>query len=442
LIGNRYVVREIPIKIRTGGRLKDVRKIIIGFYVEDDDIVYPHPISDFIDKEYFNYSKSLSHQKLPAYTIVQFLNYLYREANKRDSEFIDLKYKGVFGLTIEHGSSFLNYLAEEVTLTQDTFTMKVSHLTKFYDYLNNNNLVEQKSTIRTKKGQTSEILIPPFKNIKYPLNAQHRKLKKKKDIITNSNKNRVQLIREFLLTAYLTEPAIALAIAFLFYGGLRSGECMNLLKSSVKPQGGSLFGEKGFVIEVRDNQILLFSNQTNTINMEVKKPRDQAVLNDTIVSWLFKQHLKWLDKMDQQNRITNRRALFINSENGEALSGPGFRKKFEKVKTAYLDSLRNTSGRLQDYIDLTETYWSTHIGRGTFTNMIISANFSVEQTAIARGDSNLNSALHYTDVMSTMNNIDTALKILTADDFDKQSIEISALKRTWKEVEHFGKIRH
>uniref|UniRef100_UPI001ABBCB62 hypothetical protein n=1 Tax=Enterobacter agglomerans TaxID=549 RepID=UPI001ABBCB62 len=84
---NRYVYREVPVLLRAGGELKKTRRIIIGYYNAQEDIVYPHPITDFIETEYYNYSLSLSHQRLPAIAVVQFLNYVSRMVEVNDSVF-------------------------------------------------------------------------------------------------------------------------------------------------------------------------------------------------------------------------------------------------------------------------------------------------------------------------------------------------------------------
>lgn len=432
---SRFVVREIPILVRSAGRLKDVRKVIIGFHDGESGVVYPHPVTSFIETQYFNQSLSLSHQLQPAHTVVQFLNYVRERVDLADGDFMGIQEKGLCGLTINHGSLFLTHLSEDKIISRDWFKKKTGYLTKFYHFLHTNGLLEVDPNINYNKEEKR--LNSPFIHVKRPLSNEERRFKKKKDIITSSNNNRMQLVREFLMTAYMTEPSISLGIAFLFLAGLRAGECMNLMRSSVKLQGGKMFGENGIILEVRDNQDKLFQHLTNTATMGVKKPRDQAVLNDPIVSWLYKKHQQWLDKADSQGIIKDHRALFIGSE-GLALSGASFRDKFENVKSKFLENLKQTEGRFQDYLDLKQTYWSTHIGRGTFTNLIISSGFTVEQTAIARGDSNINSALHYTDVMSTMNNINVALDTLGTN--EASTLIMSPVNKTWKEVFHFGKI--
>ena len=62
----------------------------------------------------------------------------------------------------------------------------------------------------------------------------------------------------------------------------------------------------------------------------------------------------------------------------------------------------------KDYDLLTDTFWSTHIGRGVFTNMLIDMGFTT-QLAIARGDRNLSSAMSYIDQTLTTEQIQEAV---------------------------------
>ncbi|MBP1970504.1 integrase [Virgibacillus natechei] len=438
---DRFVVRETNIELRRGEKLENTRKILIGYYKESVDIVYPHPITDFINKEYFNTGKSLSHQKHPAIAVTQFLNFVLDRVADGDGDFAQLEKEGIPGLELKHGSSFLSSLTEEKDISKKTIESKMMYLTRLFHFLNENEILNTKIKFKHKDVNNKPVLISKFKDVVLPGDGSTKKLKKKKDIITSSNKNRVQLTREFIMTAYLNEPSIALGIGFLFYGGLRLGECVNLKRSSVKPQGNSLYGEEGIVLEIRDNQDELFSHLTKSANIDVKKPRDQVVLLDPVITWLYKKHLDYLDKLEKQNKLSNPKALFINENNGLALSGATFSKKFNKVKGRYLENLSRTSGRLQDYLDLKETKWSTHIGRGTFTNMLVAANFTAEQTAITRGDSNINSALDYTDSMTALDNINKAIETLTLDNDSMNNINLPEFSKTWKEVVNFGKIR-
>src|SRR5699024_4413291 len=84
--------------------------------------------------------------------------------------------------------------------------------------------------------------------------------------------NRYPLTLKFINIARLIALEIALGICYQFFGGLRRAEVINLTKHSVKKTG------KNTILEIRDNQDILFSHIKNTSHLQVKKPRDQALL--------------------------------------------------------------------------------------------------------------------------------------------------------------------
>lgn len=67
---------------------------------------------------------------------------------------------------------------------------------------------------------------------------------------------RLDLVNLFLRVAELEAPDIALGIAFQFYGGLRRGEVVNLLRRSIKEPQKNGSGE--FTINIQDNWRILF----------------------------------------------------------------------------------------------------------------------------------------------------------------------------------------
>ncbi|RUS50876.1 hypothetical protein QI30_18955, partial [Kurthia sp. 3B1D] len=85
-----------------------------------------------------------------------------------------------------------------------------------------------------------------------------------------------------------------------------------------------------------------------------------------------------------------------------------YSRRFEKVKDAFLESVLK-SGNQQDYLLLTSNTWSTHIGRGIFTNILLDLGLSATQVALARGDRNINSALHYVDEHTMLSTVQDAI---------------------------------
>ena len=52
---------------------------------------------------------------------------------------------------------------------------------------------------------------------------------------------------------------------------------------------------------------------------------------------------------------------------------------------------------MNDYLFLTDKKWSTHIGRGIFTNFLLQVGATIPEIAIARGDKNLSSVMSYVE---------------------------------------------
>ena len=87
--------------------------------------------------------------------------------------------------------------------------------------------------------------------------------------------------------------------------------------------------------------------------------------------------------------------MFINSDE-KAMSGKVYERRFKRVKKSFMKALL-TSNRYEDYTLFNESYWSTHIGRGVFTNFLMDMGLSVTQIAIGRGDRSINSAMNYVE---------------------------------------------
>ena len=176
---------------------------------------------------------------------------------------------------------------------------------------------------------------------------------------------------------------IALGIYFQIFGGLRVSEVVNLKRTQVA------HGMR------KGDFILKLQNQNFRVDLKehpsVKKVRAQQVLqiNDWGLS-LFSDHIQLYQPMDGSN------ALFINRD-GLPLSGRSYRQYFEKVKKTFIKLLEQKGDSEQKLLahHLKYIKWSTHIGRGTFTNMVAENVENPYEIAHLRGDSNINSAITY-----------------------------------------------
>jgi hypothetical protein len=141
--------------------------------------------------------------------------------------------------------------------------------------------------------------------------------------------------------------------------------------------------------------ILKIKNQSFRTDLKegasVKKVRTQRVLQ--INDWghsLFKDHIQLYKPIDGTH------ALFVNRD-GKALSQRSYRQYFQKVKDSFIKLLENHGDSEQRLLahHLKYMKWSTHIGRGTFTNMVAEDAENPYEIAHLRGDSNITSALTY-----------------------------------------------
>ena len=216
--------------------------------------------------------------------------------------------------------------------------------------------------------------------------------------IKTFGKNRDKLISKFINIARETDSEIALGVALQILGGLRRSEVINLMDSSFN------WTNKGLILEIRDNQKLLFPDALNTSDNQVKTQRDQVVLCPSLIKKLYEEHKKVTSKI----KGANTPALFISSGTKGSITGKTYSRRFEKVKDAFLESVLK-SGNQQDYLLLTSNTWSTHIGRDIFTNILLDLGLSATQVALARGDRNINSALHYVDEHTMLSTVQDAI---------------------------------
>jgi hypothetical protein len=94
--------------------------------------------------------------------------------------------------------------------------------------------------------------------------------------------------------------------------------------------------------------------------------------------------------------IDNSDALFVN-RSGHAMTDVVYRYHFNKLRDKFISRLLNSNDIVLKTmgIDLQSRKWSSHIGRGIFSNMIADVSNNIAQIAQARGDSNLQSSLVY-----------------------------------------------
>lgn len=436
---SKFVKKELQVFQKSGDEFETVNRYVICLSI--DGILYPHPVTDFIDKKFHFKSISLNSERAATDIVVHFLNYVLTQVEIKNSFFKNVK--GIKDLNLSHLECYLEYCGE-IQNNRNTVERKEYYLLKFYYYFGyEKKIINTKLDLKKSQEKSKRIMADLY--YKKPSKKSHNSTYlKKKDLVTQqwndvNDKRQVRLffIREFLLLASTESPDIAFAIAIQMFGGLRSAECMNLTIDSLVSQGNSIFGEKGLVVEVRDRQHFLFKSNDISHNDQVKKERDQAILIDPLIPFLYEKHLVWLkNKKKYQNKKNafNDFALFVNND-GNAMRTHTYRQKFNNLKHTYLGVLKNTSGRYNDFQELRNTKWSTHICRGVFTNLCLDSGFNATQTSIMRGDSNPDSLIAYSDILTASYKISQVIDTISKTSMDKfYDLMDYNLNKQWIEV--------
>lgn len=410
----RFVVREYPIYKVINQKLYTIDCVGIGLEDEERNIIVPSPLTNFIRNNYRSKkSGSVSSQNRAAYAICLFLNYCRDSIEEEMDEFLLLKGTGISGLTLEHGYSFISYLSfrsREGQLKASYVKGIKGYINKFYAWLQEENLLETniKVSYKTMKRITNidgepyekEIIIlrDMFENDDLGSDKITEKL-------SDFGKDRSNLVKEFLDVALDVSEDIYLGICFQFFGGLRRGEVVNLTRDSLlnKPQGKYL--------DVDDNQDLLFPNKKNTKSEQVKKKRFQPLFWNSVLEYAYREQIAKLKVLEKKKKLNNRHALLVSSRTGNPITGYAYWYQFNRVKRAFLKKILN-EGRIDTYQKLSDIDWSTHLTRGVFTHFCFDAGLSISQTALARGDSNLNSMLDYIEGRTIQETLTDALNII------------------------------
>ncbi|CAN7272568.1 hypothetical protein [Paenibacillus sp. LjRoot56] len=415
----KFVVREFEAIEFYNGR--SFKKSSIGIGIENCTTgeVFPSSLTHFVTSTYRRKHGSISSQRNPAYEIVKFLNFIVSQINNGAQDYISLQSEGLFGLRLLHGAGYISYLsliAAEGEL-DDQYVLRIErYLIQFYKWL-------QKQGIINKPFDYEEGDKSPFDDIElgtiYP-----KKQKRPSNKLVDFGDNRLELVLKFIKIAEQIAPEITLGIAFQFFGGLRLGEAVNLTKRSLETPNyfSENIGIPQFVLQVRDNQTILFSHRKTSIHEQVKRPRNQSLLVHPLLSSIYKRHKNRLLHLKNEGKIKNDNALFVSTRTGLAISGKSYHEKFMAVKNAFLMQISREE-RIEDFDFLTKKHWSTHICRGVFTNFLLEIGATVTQVAIARGDKSITAVLQYVEEANAIKITQEALnRIRSAYDMEKAEI--------------------
>ncbi|ASI77619.1 tyrosine-type recombinase/integrase [Bacillus paranthracis] len=395
----RYKVQEdnIPSINGEGGY---ERVITIMIESKETGRKYPSPVTDFIKTMYEYRGKSFNYQKDVATTICIFLNFIGDKVKEEDKTFLSLRDKGLYGLKYIHGSRFITSLSVERKNRRETVEKRELILTAFYEYLIKQGIIEPEFELERKliKGSNKQTLESPFRHPAFST-VYPPKNKKPSNTLTHLND---RLINEFLQLAKIMYPSMVLGIYMQMFGGLRRGEVVNLTIDAVHRES------KSVTLDVFDRQDLLFGN-VNTAHSQVKKERKQPLFYNPLFELLFEDHMKQLLKVKNRHK----KALFINKE-GAPMTGEVYSKWFNDIKKHFIALLKQNPSRYGDYLLLKDSSWSTHIGRGVFTNLLFTkTKLSPAQVAAARGDSTLDAVMSYVDQLTIKEELSDAINNLS-----------------------------
>lgn len=370
----KFVPHSIWINLSDSQTKNSIKKQHSIVAVKNNRTSHPviHPISEFILSrwKHMSYNTMRTHSQ----NISTFLNYLL--INQRQLKIYTLQ-----TLTFEHGSDFLNYLTINQKSRQTVLSYK-STLTHFYVYLakkgiGSNNLDKFELHNNSHTSQRYKYS-SPFEGVILPS-------KSKSYVEHHLPEIYILKLLEFSTT---TSPIIALGVYMQLFGGLRMGEVVNLKRSDIKTIGP--YGVEGLLLKIEKNN-LRTDIRDSSGSSYVKKSRDQLVLG-------FRDWLKELYKAHYNNYLRNSdsEAVFVN-KHGKAMTGASYRYYFKKIKSSFINYLKESSNPHDKIasISLANSNWSTHIGRGTFTNMIAESAQNPQDIALLRGDDDISSSLDY-----------------------------------------------
>ncbi|MED3727100.1 site-specific integrase [Priestia filamentosa] len=348
---------------------RNTKYAMIALKNEITNVSVIHPISDFILK---NWKHSLFNtQKHHANNIIKFLNFLITNNHQ-------YRIKSLEDIDIEHGTEFLNHLTYKEHKPKGTVRGFENTLIKFYLFLYDKAIIQTNVNDRVNIYSGKHAPLSPFQNV-------HFLHQKKKEILHFIPE---QYIFLFLELAYQLQPNIALGVYMQFFGGLRVGELVNLRVMDLKTIGP--YGQDGLLADLQTRN---FRDDLKSTcgNDFVKKPRIQLIYGyKDILRTFYKQHMRniIIAKGDEP--------LFQNKQHN-ALTGSMYRYYFNNLKKQFLNYLRQSDNPVDNInaLSLENTSWSTHIGRGIFSNLIAEEAENLYEVSFSRGDSSLESVLPY-----------------------------------------------
>lgn len=388
-----------------------------------------HPATNFIKQRYGKTDHNYNTQKRAADVIVQFLNWLIID------HYNVYQISSLRQLTLSHGIDFLNHLKSNKYIrnkdgqglyrSRGTLEHADMYLKYFFKFLNDKKIIQ---------GQLAEIIdgnTYKAKNNRFTVGSifiGNGFSLPAKNITRNELKlehfPHPRLITLFLEIAELVAPEISFGIYLQFFGGLRRGEVVNVLRSDLRESGPN--GEHSLSVRI-GYKPYLWERLKDISSCSVKRdtnifPVQPIQVIPSISVPLLKSLKERLKSLQYANKYN---VLFMDND-GNPMSGDTYDERFNKVKRKFLIVVKN---QMPSYYSLlSSNSWGTHIGRRIYTNAMAKIVKSPAELAILRGDKSLESALVYMSKEAIREEIQEGLQqmykesIKADDSFDEEIV--------------------
>lgn len=341
---------------------ESIRQLVsIDIQIKDLGISIPTPFNAFL-LEY--QSRKTSTVAMVASQIARFLNYLFIIMENPITSIDELKF--------QHGIDFLSRLPCQ----KGGKAQCSEYLSKFYYFCKQHGI------------EISDFKEEPNTYPKYTKNVFKGRYtvepRKTADAIHEID---IAYLPMFFDTAKDIAPDIYLGLFFQFAGGLRASEIVSMEYSGIR-----LIRDSGVValsLKLEDKD--LRPDLSSAFISKVKRNRTQVVL--PIFGDRLEQAYEEHKKLYRKENIS---AVFVD-KNGNPMTVNTYWKRFNRVKKEFIRRLYECQNmETQMYAVFLESYrWSTHIGRGTYSNIVAQNANSISEIAVMRGDSSLSSSLPY-----------------------------------------------
>lgn len=369
----RFGVRSVKIELvnnRKKTEYHDYAEIVIINTKNGREL--PHPLTSFIYALWRH--REFNTQLARAKHTVAFLNHIVSDY------YTTFKLDSLADLTIEHACHFLHHKVKE-GCSRSTIHSYDSTLMYFYHYLCRKGVLKNltidmfryQENKKTKRRNLVSLFIP---NIQLPRHS--RKEDKAKRLEEHH-------VIPFIETAVEVAPDIALGIYFSCFGGLRGSEVLSVKRSEIKSVGVN--GEHGLIVKLKTDD-----KYARGSGNRVKSPGTQMIEPvKELLHLLYKEHMdNYPDPIDGSD------SLFVNKW-GYAMQYQNYRDRFNNVKKEFIKRLQSSPNPDDNLYAITyaSLKWSTHIGRGIYSNAIAEQCTNIIELMQRRRDKSALSSIHY-----------------------------------------------